>query len=76
MQPDAHDVFATGVNDSDLGNREAAVGKQHHMRPQGHAPDGLPTDDAEFVPLVFCQMHVDHPIDLLLSQAAKFMPYF
>ena len=30
----------------------------------------------EFLPLALCQMHVDHLVDLLLSQAAKFMPNF
>jgi hypothetical protein len=36
----------------------------------------LPTDDTEFVPLTLGQMHVHHPVDLLLSQVAKFMPNF
>ena len=76
MQPDAHDVLAAGMDGSDLGNGETAVGEQHHVGPQGHAPDGLPTDDVQFVPLALCQMHVDHLVDLLLSQAAKFMPKF
>ena len=76
MQPDEHDVLATGMESSDLGNGETTVGEQHHLGTQGHAPDGLPTDGAEFVPLARCQMHGHHGVDLLLSQAAKFMPKF
>src|SRR5690242_17231579 len=71
VQPDAHHILAAGMDGSDLGNSETAVGEQNQVGAQGHAPDSLPTDDAEFVPLTFGKMHVDHPVDLLLSQAAK-----
>ena len=57
-------------------NGEAAVGEQDHVSPQRHTPGGLPADDLQFVPLALSQMHVNHPGDLLLSQAAKFMPNF
>ena len=45
MQPDPHDILAAVMDGRDLGNGEAAVGEQDHVGPQGHAPDGLPTDD-------------------------------
>jgi hypothetical protein len=67
MQPGEHDVLATGMESSDLGNGETTVGEQHQVGAQGHAPDGLPTDGAEFVPLALCQMNVHHFVDLLLS---------
>jgi hypothetical protein len=76
MQPGAHDVLATGMDGSDLGNGEATIGEQHHVGAQSYAPDGLPTDGVQFVPLALCQMNVNHLVDLLLSQAAKFMPNF
>jgi hypothetical protein len=76
MHPGEHDVLATGLDGSDLRNGETAVGEQHHVGAQSHAPDGLPADGVQFVPLALCQMNVNHLGDLLLSQAAKFMPKF
>ena len=76
MQPDPHDILAAVMNGRDLGNGETAVGEQDHVGTQSHAPDGLPTDGLQFVPLALCQMNVNHLVDLLLSQAAKFMPKF
>src|SRR5215831_10953711 len=57
-------------------NSETTVGEQDQVGAQGHAPDGLPTDGAEFLPVALCQMNVHQWVDLLLSQAAKFMPKF
>jgi hypothetical protein len=76
VEPEAHNVLATGVAGGHLGDGEAAVGEQDQVRPQGHSTDRLPTDNAQFVSLALGQMHVAHTPSLLLSQAAKFMPNF
>jgi len=61
MQPGAHHVFAAIMDGRDLGDGEAAVGEQHHVGPQGHPTDGLPTDGAEFVLLVLGKLHHSLP---------------
>jgi hypothetical protein len=76
MQPGAHDILATGVDGSNLGDGEAAVGEQDQVGQPRHSTDRLPTDNAQFVSLALGQMHVKHTPSLLLSQAAKFMPNF
>lgn len=76
VQPRADDILPTGVNGSNLGNGEAAVREQDHLRTQGHPPDRLMAEAAQFIALRLRQGHVDHPLSLRLSEAAETVPHF
>ena len=75
MQPGAHDILSTGIDQRNLGNGEAAIGEQDHLSPQGHTPDRLMAEIGQFVPLCLRQGHVDHPSSPRLSEVAEIVPH-
>ncbi len=64
------------MNGGNLGNGEAAIGEQDHLRVPGHPPDGLGAKAGAFIWLRLRQGHVDHSLYPHLSEAAGIMPYF